>query len=149
MTPVALVKSDAVVHSIFGLASETFEDQLREPAGTFRSFFFFFNFCSYSYLIWVASIKVGFSICKHCLANSFEVGLLGGFLEITSSLFPLEAALLFALASGSLLAADRVRAGGCLALTSALTLGGLGIATLDPAFWKVRASNLMNACYGT
>lgn len=45
--------------------------------------------------------------------------------------------MLFALASGSLLAADRVRAGGSLALTSVLTLGGLGIAALDPAFWEV------------
>jgi uncharacterized membrane protein len=62
----------------------------------------------------------------------------GGFLEITSALFPLEAALLLSLAGGTLVAADRVRAGGALALTSALTLGTLALAAANPAFWQVR-----------
>jgi len=33
LTPVALLQADAGVQSPFGVASSTFEDQLREPAG--------------------------------------------------------------------------------------------------------------------
>ena len=54
---------------------------------------------------------------------------IAGLLEITSTLFPLEAALLVALAAGGIAAAeDRARAGVALALTSAFSLAAFGLA---------------------
>ena len=54
---------------------------------------------------------------------------IAGLLEITSTLFPLEAALLVGLASGGIAAAeDRTRAGVALSLTSAFSLAAFGLA---------------------
>lgn len=84
-TPFALTNARPFVQDVFGLATSTFEDNLREPAA--------------------------------------------GLLEITSPLFPLEAALLFALAGAvSVTEADRARIGAALASVSAVTLGNLVVA---------------------
>ena len=81
LTPMALLSSKAITTDIFGLATDTFEANLREPAA--------------------------------------------GFLEITSALFPLEGALLFALAGVgglSMIQDDRARIGGAVSGVSAISL---------------------------
>jgi hypothetical protein len=96
LCPISIVNAKVTIHNVFGLATDTFQDNLREPAA--------------------------------------------GFLEITSSLFPLEGAMLLFLATAAasskvnVSAQDRSRIGIALAGVSAGTMGTLALAASSAEF---------------
>ena len=103
-----------LVNDVFGLSQITFEQCVKEPAGGI-----------------VGSLTSASGSLPLFPNESSPLRLdIAGLLEITSTLFPLEAALLVALAAGGIAAAeDRARAGVALALTSAFSLAAFGLAT--------------------
>ena len=110
----SLTAARPLVNDVFGLSQITFEQCVKEPAGGI-----------------VGSLTSASGSLPLFPNESSPLRLdIAGLLEITSTLFPLEAALLVALAAGGIAAAeDRARAGVALALTSAFSLAAFGLAT--------------------